>query len=92
MKGILGLYTKAKVTAYIEKVYDDLLNSEVAHTVEFNNCDVDWLLIETIETAIFHEMIDNVHLFKGDRQPLIDAWRKDNPQRIESLALAKLEG
>lgn len=90
---MLGLYTEGKVTAYIDEVYNDLVNSEVAHTVEFNNCDVDWLLIETIETAIFHELIDTPHLFKdaAQRQNLIDEWKRDNPNRIETLALARLD-
>jgi len=88
---MLGLYMEGKVTAFIDELYYDLCNSEVAHSVEFNNCDVDWLLIETIENQIFHELIDTPHLWKGDPQPLIDAWRKDNPHRIEALALARLE-
>ena len=44
--------------AYYSEIYEELLNSEVSHQHEFNNCDVDYLIIEEIEKRIWAKLTE----------------------------------
>lgn len=82
--------------AYYSEIYHDLVNSEVASVQNFNNCDVDHLIIEEIQTRIWARLLNErgVTLLDpnhGDPETHIDNWIQENPDSIEARTLLWLE-
>lgn len=78
--------------AYYSEVFEDLCNSEVADTHDFNNTDVDPLIIDEIHTRIWAKLLATNALTLldpeyGDPQTHIDTWIKENPDSVEARTL-----
>ena len=65
------------VEAYYSEIFNELCNSEMAHYHDFNNSDVDHLIIDEIRSRIPATDIDN--------------WIKANPDSVEARTLLWLE-
>ena len=65
------------VEAYHLEIYEELLNSEVSQEHEFNDCDVDHLIIDEIHSRIPAEDTDK--------------WIADNPNSLEARTIKSLE-
>lgn len=79
--------------AYYSEIFDELCNSELAQTHDFNNSDVDHLIIEEIERRIWETKLlatNNLTLLDpdyGDPETHIDNWIKENPDSVEARTL-----
>ena len=78
--------------AYYSEVFEDLCNSEVAHTHDFNNSDVDDLIIEEIHSRIWGKLLATNSLVLldpdyGDPPMHIDKWIAENPESVEARTL-----
>lgn len=82
--------------AYYSEIYEELLNSEVSHHHQFNNCDVDHLIIDEIHTRIWAKLLSTNQLWildpdYGDPETHIDNWIKENPDSVEARTLLWLD-
>lgn len=78
--------------AYYSEVFEDLCNSEMAHLHDFNNSDVDDLIIEEIHSRIWAKLLATNSLVlldpdSGDPPMHIDKWIADNPESVEARTL-----
>ena len=82
--------------AYFSEIYNDLCNSEVSQYHDFNNTDVDDLIIEEIQSRIWATIIKEQGVWvidqnSGDPETHIDNWIKANPDCVEARTLLWLE-
>ena len=78
--------------AYYSELFEALCNSEMAQRHDFNNCDVDHLIIDEIHTRIWAKLMATNALTLldpdyGDPPTHIDNWIKENPDSIEARTL-----
>ena len=78
--------------AYYSEIFEDLCNSEMAHLHDFNNSDVDHLIIDEIHKRIWGKLLATNALTlldpnHGDPQTHIDNWIKEHPNSIEARTL-----
>ncbi|MXV82385.1 hypothetical protein F4Z98_03345 [Candidatus Poribacteria bacterium] len=86
----MGMLKSAE--AYYSEIFEELCNSELAHLHDFNNTDVDHLIIEEIQTRIWGKLLARNSLTLldpdyGDPPMHIDNWIKENPDSVEARTL-----
>ena len=70
--------------AYYSEIFDELCNSELANFHDFNNGDVDALIIDEIRERIGAQLA-------AGTEAEIDTWIRRNPESVESRTLLWLE-
>ena len=70
--------------AYYSEIFDELCNSELAQSHDFNNGDVDELIIDEIRERIGSQLA-------ADTEAEIDKWIRKNPDSVEGRTLLWLQ-
>lgn len=70
--------------AYYSEIFDELCNSELAWHHDFNNGDVDALIIDEIRERIGSQLA-------ASTEADIDKWIRKNPDSVEARTLLWLE-
>ena len=82
--------------AYYSEIFNELCNSELSQFHDFNNADVDHLIIEEIESRIWAKLMQTNDLTlldpnNGDPETHIENWKKANPDSVQARTLLWLE-
>ena len=80
------------VEAYYSEIFNELCNSELGQLHDFNNGDVDHLIIDEIHARIWARLLKTNDLTlidpnHGDTETHIDNWIKANPDSVETRTL-----